>query len=80
MIMNNLDTDVAEIQEELIVYGGIGKVARTRQDFEMPIEVNDVIRKSYVLLASYLLMATVHAFYCIPSFCIRSFYHLSNID
>ena len=42
--------------------------------------VNDVIRKSYARWASYHLMAHVHAFYCIPSFCIRSFYHLCNID
>ena len=42
--------------------------------------VNDVIRKSYARWASYHLMAHDHAFYCIPSFCIRSFYHLCNID
>ena len=43
-------------------------------------QINDVIRKSYAKWASSHLMALDHAFYCIPSFCIRSFYHLSNID
>src|SRR3954470_1790312 len=29
MLMNNLDPDVAERPEELVVYGGIGKAARS---------------------------------------------------
>ncbi len=33
MLMNNLDPDVAERPEDLVVYGGIGKAARTWQDF-----------------------------------------------
>ncbi|MBI3193962.1 MAG: hypothetical protein HYZ34_05755, partial [Ignavibacteriae bacterium] len=28
MLMNNLDPEVAETQDELIVYGGTGKAAR----------------------------------------------------
>ncbi|MCP5368771.1 MAG: urocanate hydratase [Hyphomicrobiales bacterium] len=34
MIMNNLDPEVAENPHELIVYGGIGRAARTWQDFD----------------------------------------------
>ena len=33
MLMNNLDAEVAEKPEELIVYGGIGRAARTWQDY-----------------------------------------------
>ena len=38
MIMNNLDPDVAENPNELIVYGGIGKAARTWNDFDLILE------------------------------------------
>lgn len=34
MIMNNLDPEVAENPNELVVYGGIGRAARTWQDFD----------------------------------------------
>jgi len=34
MIMNNLDPDVAENPNELVVYGGIGRAARTWTDFD----------------------------------------------
>ncbi|MCG3129549.1 MAG: Urocanate hydratase [Phycisphaerae bacterium] len=34
MLMNNLDPEVAERPDELIVYGGSGKAARTWEDFE----------------------------------------------
>jgi len=34
MIMNNLHPDVAENPEELVVYGGIGRAARTWDDFD----------------------------------------------
>lgn len=34
MIQNNLDAEVAEIPEELVVYGGIGKAARNWECFE----------------------------------------------
>ncbi|MBL4892424.1 MAG: urocanate hydratase [Rhizobiaceae bacterium] len=34
MLMNNLDAEVAENPEELVVYGGIGRAARTWQDFD----------------------------------------------
>ncbi|MFO0839532.1 MAG: urocanate hydratase [Phycisphaerae bacterium] len=34
MLMNNLDPDVAEVPEQLIVYGGRGKAARSWEDFD----------------------------------------------
>jgi len=34
MLMNNLDPDVAENPAELVVYGGIGRAARTWADFD----------------------------------------------
>ncbi len=35
MLMNNLDPDVAENPNELVVYGGIGRAARTWRDFDI---------------------------------------------
>jgi urocanate hydratase len=35
MLMNNLDPDVAERPHELVVYGGIGRAARTWNDFDI---------------------------------------------
>ncbi len=34
MLMNNLDPDVAELPEQLIVYGGSGRAARSWEDFD----------------------------------------------
>ena len=34
MLMNNLDPEVAENSNELVVYGGIGRAARTWKDFD----------------------------------------------
>jgi len=34
MLMNNLHPDVAENPHELVVYGGIGRAARTWEDFD----------------------------------------------
>jgi urocanate hydratase len=34
MLMNNLHPDVAENPGELVVYGGIGRAARTWEDFD----------------------------------------------
>ncbi|WP_345370234.1 urocanate hydratase [Algivirga pacifica] len=39
MLLNNLDAEVAEIPEELVVYGGIGQAARNRESLEKIIEV-----------------------------------------
>ncbi|MBL4824374.1 MAG: urocanate hydratase, partial [SAR324 cluster bacterium] len=38
MIQNNLDPEVAENPDELIVYGGLGKAARTWKDFDIILE------------------------------------------
>ncbi|MGD8718035.1 MAG: urocanate hydratase [Candidatus Zixiibacteriota bacterium] len=38
MLMNNLDPDVAEIPEELVVYGGAGKAARNWDAFDKIVE------------------------------------------
>ncbi|PTW49505.1 urocanate hydratase [Rhodovulum kholense] len=38
MLMNNLHPDVAENPHELVVYGGIGRAARTWQDFDLMVE------------------------------------------
>ena len=35
MLMNNLDAEVAENPHELVVYGGIGRAARTWKDFDL---------------------------------------------
>jgi len=35
MLMNNLHPDVAENPHELVVYGGIGRAARTWKDYDM---------------------------------------------
>ncbi|WP_419799663.1 MAG: urocanate hydratase [Terasakiella sp.] len=42
MMMNNLDPDVAENPNELVVYGGIGRCARTWKDFDI---IADELRK-----------------------------------
>ena len=38
MLMNNLHPDVAENPHELVVYGGIGRAARTWEDFDRMVE------------------------------------------
>jgi urocanate hydratase len=38
MLMNNLHPDVAENPHELVVYGGIGRAARTWQDFDLIVD------------------------------------------
>ena len=38
MLMNNLDPDVAENPHELVVYGGMGRAARTWRDFDIMVE------------------------------------------
>ncbi|MBL7052210.1 MAG: urocanate hydratase [Candidatus Marinimicrobia bacterium] len=38
MLMNNLDPNVAEMPEQLIVYGGIGKAARNWESFDAIVE------------------------------------------
>ena len=38
MLMNNLHPDVAENPHELVVYGGLGRAARTWKDFDLIVE------------------------------------------
>ncbi|EAQ45425.1 urocanate hydratase [Roseobacter sp. MED193] len=38
MLMNNLHPDVAENPHELVVYGGIGRAARTWEDFDLIVD------------------------------------------
>ncbi len=38
MMMNNLHPDVAENPHELVVYGGIGRAARTWKDFDLIVD------------------------------------------
>jgi len=48
--MNNLDPEVAEKPEDLIVYGGRGKAARTWQDYHRIVEVLDRLEDDETLL------------------------------
>jgi urocanate hydratase len=50
MIMNNLDPDVAEKPDELIVYGGTGKAARSWEDFDRIVESLKVLENDETLL------------------------------
>ncbi len=50
MIQNNLDRDVAENPDELVVYGGIGRAARTWQDFDRITECLKSLEEDETLL------------------------------
>ena len=50
MIQNNLDADVAENPEELVVYGGIGRAARTWDDFDRILEALTKLEVEQTLL------------------------------
>ncbi len=50
MIMNNLDPEVAENPNELVVYGGIGKAARTWKDFDLITETLKTLRDDETML------------------------------
>jgi urocanate hydratase len=50
MLMNNLDPDVAENPNELVVYGGIGRAARTWQDFDKIVESLKELESNQTLL------------------------------
>ena len=50
MIMNNLDSDVAENPEELVIYGGIGKAARNWACYDQIIESLKVLNPDQTLL------------------------------
>ncbi|RIK87037.1 MAG: urocanate hydratase [Hyphomicrobiales bacterium] len=50
MLMNNLDPDVAERPHELVVYGGIGRAARTWDDFDRIVETLKTLGDDETLL------------------------------
>ena len=50
MMMNNLDPEVAERPEDLVVYGGIGKAARTWQAFDTIVEQLRALEADQTLL------------------------------
>ena len=50
MLMNNLDSEVAEKPEELIVYGGRGKAARNWECFHTIVETLDRLENDQTLL------------------------------
>jgi len=50
MLMNNLDPDVAENPNELVVYGGIGRAARTWNDFDQIVSSLKTLKEDETLL------------------------------
>ncbi|ANL36764.1 urocanate hydratase [Rhizobium phaseoli] len=50
MLMNNLDPDVAENPNELVVYGGIGRAARTWEDFDRIVATLKTLTEEETLL------------------------------
>ncbi|MEM9639001.1 MAG: urocanate hydratase, partial [Pseudomonadota bacterium] len=50
MLMNNLHPDVAENPHELVVYGGIGRAARTWQDFDSIVSSLKTLEEDQTLL------------------------------
>ena len=50
MLMNNLDPDVAENPNELVVYGGIGRAARTWQDYDRIVASLEMLEDDQTLL------------------------------
>ncbi|MFC7370126.1 urocanate hydratase [Fictibacillus iocasae] len=50
MLMNNLDSEVAENPDELVVYGGIGKAARNWESYEKIVETLKKLENDETLL------------------------------
>ena len=50
MLMNNLHPDVAENPRELVIYGGIGRAARTWADFDKIVEALKELEENETLL------------------------------
>ena len=50
MLMNNLNPDVAENPNELVVYGGIGRAARSWEDFDKIIQTLKILDNNETLL------------------------------
>jgi len=50
MLMNNLDAEVAENPSELVVYGGIGRAARSWQDYDTIVQCLENLEETETLL------------------------------
>jgi urocanate hydratase len=50
MLMNNLDPEVAERPEDLVVYGGIGRAARTWECYDRIVEILKKLENNETLL------------------------------
>ena len=50
MLMNNLDPDVAERPEDLVVYGGTGKAARSWEDYHVIVRELRRLENDHTLL------------------------------
>ncbi|MGB0901481.1 urocanate hydratase [Halocynthiibacter sp.] len=50
MLMNNLHPDVAENPHELVVYGGIGRAARTWKDFDLIVDTLKTLEEDQTLM------------------------------
>ncbi|HJT73736.1 MAG TPA: hypothetical protein VJ720_06950, partial [Chitinophaga sp.] len=50
MLLNNLDSEVAENPDELVVYGGIGQAARNREALQKIIEILLTLDEDHSLL------------------------------
>ena len=50
MLMNNLDAEVAENPDELVVYGGIGRAARSWKDFDAIVAALKELEENQTLL------------------------------
>jgi urocanate hydratase len=50
MLMNNLHPDVAENPHELVVYGGIGRAARTWKDFDLIVDSLKALEEDETLM------------------------------
>ena len=50
MIMNNLHPDVAENPHELVVYGGIGRAARSWKDFDLIVSTLKTLNEDETLI------------------------------
>ena len=52
MLMNNLDPDVAERPEDLVVYGGTGRAARSWEAFEAIVRTLQTLANDETLLVA----------------------------
>src|SRR5947209_18013737 len=50
MLMNNLDRDVAERPDDLVVYGGTGRAARSWQAFDAMVDALRTLANDHTLL------------------------------